>query len=167
MEQNAQQFNPQQKRLQSHTTEGLDHDGYDISSEHNADISEEEHEWSHFETSSPGLSATSVTTDLFDSDPISGSTKPLLSALLNFISKTNQENKTHPSPSACFESAKLSLGRFRLWSRSFEGHGCDLSEIIDDSPSLKTTVISLLSSLTTVLVAEFGYCMYCPMLIYY
>jgi len=48
-----------------------------ISSKHKADTSGEEHERSRSETSSPGLSATSATTDLFDSDPTSRSMKPV------------------------------------------------------------------------------------------
>jgi len=48
-----------------------------ISSKHKADTSGEEHERSRSETSSPGLSATSATADLFDSDPTSRSMKPV------------------------------------------------------------------------------------------
>ncbi|KAF8541122.1 hypothetical protein BDD12DRAFT_949670 [Trichophaea hybrida] len=89
-------------------------------------------------------------------DAVLGSVGPLLNAILTFISDASFENSSRSTPSSLFSSAKITLGRFRLWAKSFDGEEFDMFTIINDSHHLKETIASLLSSLTTILVREFG-----------
>jgi len=89
-------------------------------------------------------------------DAILGPVEPLLRAILYFIYEASSENNNRSSPLALFSSAKITLGRFRLWTKSFDGEEFDMITIIDGCPHLKETIASLLSNFTTILVGEFG-----------
>jgi hypothetical protein len=95
----------------------------------------------------------------FDRIVISGSSGPLLDSILNFISKIGSENvgAATSSLSRSPSLAATTLGRFRIWTKSFDGDECDLVTVVDYSPQLKETVALLLSGFAGVLVGLFGH----------
>jgi hypothetical protein len=100
--------------------------------------------------------------ETLEDDFTPGPVGPFLEELLKFITKVSQENSSRSVPSATFFASRVALGRFRLWTRSFDGDEYDLATVIDYSPHLQRTVATLLFSFMAVVVAEFGHCMLDP-----
>jgi len=95
----------------------------------------------------------------YDRVMISGSVGPLLDSILKFISRIGHENinVTTSSLSRSVSLVPTTLGRFKIWTKSFDGDECDLVTVVDYSPQLKETVALLLSGFAGVLVGLFGH----------
>jgi len=95
----------------------------------------------------------------YDRIMISGSVGPLLDSILKFISRIGHEN-INVMTSSLSRSVSLvptTLGRFKIWTKSFDSDECDLVTVVDYSPQLKETVALLLSGFAGVLVGLFGH----------